>query len=65
MRVKMLNAFSKETKDPLMKLHKAVIGSSVDEFFAALDPAYAAAEIVIRKADKKKDRLLSYSNFPN
>lgn len=56
MRVKMLNEFPKEIKEPLMKLHKVVMGNSVDEFFTTLEPACAAADIMIRKADKKKDR---------
>lgn len=62
MRVKMLNEFSKETKEPLMRLHKAVIGNSVDDFLAALEPACATADIMIRKADKKKDRPQVHSH---
>lgn len=57
MRAKMLNEFTKETKEPLMKLHKTVMGSSVEEFFAALEPACTAADIMLRKPDKKRDRL--------
>uniref|UniRef100_A0A1B6D5T8 E3 UFM1-protein ligase 1 homolog n=1 Tax=Clastoptera arizonana TaxID=38151 RepID=A0A1B6D5T8_9HEMI len=55
-RQKVLNEIPTDIKDPLTKLHKAVGGSSLDDFMAAVDPAFAAVDLMLRKPDKKKER---------
>ncbi|KAG8269079.1 E3 UFM1-protein ligase 1 [Homalodisca vitripennis] len=55
-RLKILGECPADTKDQLMKLHKAVSGSSIDEFLETVEPAFTAVGLLLRKPDKKKER---------
>ncbi|XP_054272372.1 E3 UFM1-protein ligase 1 homolog [Macrosteles quadrilineatus] len=55
-RVKILSECPTDMKDPLQKVHKSLAGSSVEDFLEAVDPAFSAVGLLLRKADKKKDR---------
>ncbi|XP_046474910.1 E3 UFM1-protein ligase 1 homolog [Neodiprion pinetum] len=55
-RLKIITELPSDVKDPLNNLHKAVAGSSVEEFLIAAEPALAACCLVLRKFDKKKER---------
>jgi hypothetical protein len=56
--LKILNDSPNECKEPLLKLHKSLNTSSVEEFLncveAALGPG--VCDMVLRKPDKKKER---------
>lgn len=58
-RVKLLGDFPPDIKEPLLNLHKTLNGSSVEEFLEAVEPAFSAVGLLLRKPDKKKDRLVS------
>ena len=55
-RQKIIQDLPKEVKEPLMNLHKAVTGSSLDDFLNTVEPAMMACSLVLKKYDKKKDR---------
>lgn len=47
-----------EYKSALAALNKAVAGSSVDEFLESAENALEACGMILKKIDKKKDRLV-------
>lgn len=55
-RQKMLQDLPKEVREPLSSLHRAVAGSSVEDFLNTVESAMSACALVLRKYDKKKDR---------
>lgn len=57
-RQKILTECPADTKNPLFKLNKSVIGNSIDEFFDAVEPAFTAICLLLRKPDKKKERYV-------
>lgn len=63
MRQKLLTEVQKDTREPLTKLHKSLVGNCIEEFMAAVEPAFACIDIVVKKPDKKKDRLVSKYNW--
>ncbi|XP_075226731.1 UFM1 specific ligase 1 [Lycorma delicatula] len=56
MRQKILTELQKEARESLTKLNKSLTGNCLEEFMAAVDPAFNCMDLVIRKPDKKKDR---------
>lgn len=57
-RQKVAQESSGSEKDAIQKLNKSLIGSSLEDFFAALELALGSevCDVVIRKPDKKKER---------
>lgn len=45
-----------DTKEVMMTAHKTLAASDVDEFMDAADEAIAAAGLMLKKKDNKKDR---------
>nr|CAG4646077.1 EOG090X0267 [Macrothrix elegans] len=63
-RQKLINDLPQELKAALQALHKAALGSNVEEFLSQVDNALSASDIVLRKADKKKDKgLITQQRF--
>ncbi|XP_030762266.1 E3 UFM1-protein ligase 1 homolog [Sitophilus oryzae] len=56
-RLKFVNELSPEFKVPLLPLVKSLTGQSIDEFMSAAETALAACSMIIKKVDKKKDRV--------
>ena len=55
--MKILNKLPQDMAPDLLKLHKALAGSSeVADFDAALDPALGVCGVMMKKQDRKKDR---------
>ncbi|KAJ8891610.1 hypothetical protein PR048_004138 [Dryococelus australis] len=50
--------------DPLMKLHKSLNGSSIDEFVSCVEAALGPGicDMILRKLDKKKERPLLHAH---
>lgn len=63
-RQKIINEVSNDIKDPLMKLHKALSGSSVDNFLSCLEGSIGPGlcDMILRKPDKKKERPQVYAH---
>ncbi|XP_063234235.1 LOW QUALITY PROTEIN: E3 UFM1-protein ligase 1 homolog [Bacillus rossius redtenbacheri] len=63
-RVKIMNEVPNNVSDPLMKLHKSLSGSSVDEFVTCVEAALGpgVCDMVLRKLDKKKERPLLHAH---
>lgn len=57
-RQKLIADLEPNVRAPLLVLHKSVQGCSVEEFLTASDAALVACDVVLRKADKKKDKSL-------
>ncbi|MCL4129817.1 UNVERIFIED_CONTAM: hypothetical protein GTU68_031328 [Idotea baltica] len=55
-RLKIINQLDDDLKQPLLAVHKKLTGSSVEEFLTKIDDAIAAADIIHKKKDNKKDR---------
>ncbi|KAE8749858.1 hypothetical protein FOCC_FOCC003327 [Frankliniella occidentalis] len=51
-------------KEALLKLNKSLLGSSLDDFFSALEIALSSdvCDVVIRKSDKKKERVMVFGH---
>lgn len=52
------------TKEAILKLNKSLVGSSIEEFFSAIELALGSevCDIVIRKPDKKKERNMVFGH---
>ena len=62
-RVKIIGQLPKEISEPALKVHKAVLGASVTDFLAVLDDCVAPlCDVMLKKADKKKDRQLLFGH---
>ena len=62
-RVKIIGQLPKEISEPALKVHKAVLGASVADFLAVLDEcAGPLCDVMLKKADKKKDRQLLFGH---
>lgn len=59
-RLKILNDCPPDMKEPLLKLHKTLTGNSVEDFLEAVEPAFPAVGLMLRKPDKKKDRYFMF-----
>merc|ERR1719278_1826527 len=60
-RVKIIGQLPKEISEPALKVHKAVLGASVSDFLSVLDDCIAPlCDVMLKKADKKKDRQLLF-----
>lgn len=55
-RMKILGKLSEETKAPLMKLHNSLNGKTVEDFLSSLEAAAEDCGLMLKKADKKKER---------
>lgn len=58
-RLKMINGLPESLRAPLLGVHKTIQGSSVEGFLSEMETALSACDIVLRKADKKKDRSIT------
>ena len=62
-RVKIIGQLPKEISEPALKVHKAVLAASVTDFLAVLDDCVAPlCDVMLKKADKKKDRQLLFGH---
>ena len=62
-RVKIISQLPKEISEPALKVHKAVLGASVTDFLSVLDDSVAPlCDVMLKKADKKKDRQLLFGH---
>ncbi|KZS14106.1 E3 UFM1-protein ligase 1 [Daphnia magna] len=57
-RQKIINGLPQNIRVPLQGLHKASQGSIIEEFLSEADVALTACDVVLRKADKKKDKTI-------
>ncbi|KZC13840.1 PREDICTED: E3 UFM1-protein ligase 1 homolog [Dufourea novaeangliae] len=55
-RQKMLFDLPDDVKEPLSNVHRAVAGTSIDDFLNVVDAAMASCCLVLKKYDKKKER---------
>ena len=55
-RLKILNKLSDDVKEPLMSTHKSLAVAGLEEFNDSIDDSIAAADIMIKKKDNKKER---------
>ncbi|XP_072532755.1 E3 UFM1-protein ligase 1 isoform X2 [Salminus brasiliensis] len=55
-RLKILGKLPDETKAPLMKLHNSLNGKTVEDFLSSLEAATEDCGLMLKKADKKKER---------
>ncbi|XP_049860331.1 E3 UFM1-protein ligase 1 homolog [Schistocerca gregaria] len=58
-RMKIINEVSNDMKEPLLKLHKSLSGSSVEDFMSAVEVVMGQGicDMIVRKPDKKKERI--------
>lgn len=62
-RVKIIGQLPKDISEPALKIHKAVLGSSVSEFLSVLDTFIVPlCDVMLRKPDKKKDRQILFGH---
>lgn len=54
--MKIINQLEDEAKKPLLAINKTLNGVSVEDFLNKIDDAVAAADIILKKKDNKKDR---------
>lgn len=57
-RLKVVNDLPAEAKAPLQNLIKSLAGQNLDDFMAAVEESLAACSMIIKKIDKKKDRII-------
>lgn len=57
-RNKIAQESSQEYKATLVALNKAVVGTSIDDFFTSAENALESCSMIVKKVDKKKDRTL-------
>ena len=55
-RQKLIGELPQKVRPALLALHKTTQGASVDDFLSQAETAISACDIVLRKADKKKDK---------
>ncbi|KAG8228820.1 hypothetical protein J437_LFUL008316 [Ladona fulva] len=55
-RIKILSEVTPQIREPLMKLHKSLSGTSMEEFIVAVEGALSVCDVVLRKPDKKKEK---------
>ncbi|KYM99511.1 PREDICTED: E3 UFM1-protein ligase 1 homolog [Cyphomyrmex costatus] len=61
-RQRLLLELPADVKEPLTVIHKTIMGDSVEDFLNNVDRAMAACCLVLKKYDKKKDRLQIYAH---
>lgn len=57
-RIKFINELKAEYRAPLIALVKTLSGANIDEFMESIDAALATCSMIMKKVDKKKDRVL-------
>lgn len=57
-RAKLINELPAETKPPLLNLLKTLTAQNLDDFMTSVEESLAACSMIIKKIDKKKDRLI-------
>ncbi|KAG5873898.1 hypothetical protein JTB14_005509 [Gonioctena quinquepunctata] len=57
-RLKFVNELTPEFKTPLAPLVKTLTGQSIDDFMTAVESGLAACSMILKKIDKKKDRVV-------
>lgn len=57
-RMKIIQEAESGYKQSLLALNKTLSGSSLEDFFAAVEEALSACSMILKKVDKKKDRTL-------
>ncbi|KAK3889969.1 hypothetical protein Pcinc_006121 [Petrolisthes cinctipes] len=62
MRVKIIQKLDEDTSPPLLSVNKTLVGAGLEEFHKAVDEAVAAAGIMLKKKDNKKDRQVLLSH---
>ncbi|XP_020796930.1 E3 UFM1-protein ligase 1 [Boleophthalmus pectinirostris] len=55
-RLKIVGKLPDETKGPLMKLHNALNGKSIEDFLTNIESSAEVCGFMLKKADKKKER---------
>ncbi|MPC70941.1 E3 UFM1-protein ligase 1 [Portunus trituberculatus] len=55
-RLKIIHKLPEDTNAALVKVHKTLTGSTLEEFYEHVDAAIAATGIMLKKKDNKKDR---------
>lgn len=60
LRLKMINKFSEDIKQPLLKLHSSLNEKTLEEFQSTIQVALGCGvcDMIVRKLDKKKEKLL-------
>ncbi|KAK8399047.1 hypothetical protein O3P69_004257 [Scylla paramamosain] len=61
-RLKIIHKLPEDTNAALVKVHKTLTGSSLEEFYEHVDAAIAATGIMLKKKDNKKDRQVLVSH---
>jgi len=62
-RVKIIKDLPSQVAEPAMRLHKAVLGQSAEEFLRLLETdLMELCDVMLKKADKKKDRQIIFSH---
>ncbi|KAL1513364.1 hypothetical protein ABEB36_002783 [Hypothenemus hampei] len=57
-RLKFINELPSEYRVPLQPLVKALSGQNIDDFTSTLETAMSSCSMIVKKIDKKKDRLI-------
>ncbi|KAG0725427.1 E3 UFM1-protein ligase 1 [Chionoecetes opilio] len=61
-RLKIIHKLPEDVSATLIKAHKTLINSTLEEFYEAVDGAIAATGIMLKKKDNKKDRQVLLSH---
>ncbi|XP_078669883.1 E3 UFM1-protein ligase 1-like isoform X2 [Branchiostoma floridae x Branchiostoma belcheri] len=62
MRFKLISNLPEHIKEPMTKLHTSLAGKQVDEFLSALETVAGEMQVMLKKADKKKERQLVFNH---
>ncbi|KAL3280114.1 hypothetical protein HHI36_017620 [Cryptolaemus montrouzieri] len=57
-RLKFLNDLKPDVRAPLLPLVKSLASGNIDDFMASIDDALGACSMILKKIDKKKDRVI-------
>lgn len=57
-RLKFVNDLPAEYKNPLIPVVKTLSGQSIDDFLTTIEDALVACSMIVKKVDKKKDRIV-------
>lgn len=57
-RMKFVNELPPDVRNPLLPLIKSLSSGNIDEFMGSIDEALGACSMILKKIDKKKDRLI-------
>ena len=57
-RVKFINSLPTNYRSPLQNLAKSLSGQSIEDFMSAVEEALMSCSMILKKIDKKKDRVI-------